>query len=528
MLHAEPVAIRARLASWFVDSAGKIAAAVRRHPWAIGAFLLLGILAVAPIWRARFLPLLDEPGHVSSVYILRYLKDPSANLTPYYARSFRFVPYLLHYAILWAMSYPLGLEIANKVMQSAYVLSFPLIALWWLRRTRRSPALGLLVFPLAYSYTWAHGFQPFNVGVPFLLMGVCAIDAWLDKRTVGAALGAIALVMLCEVAHPIVFGALCASTAALALAYAHRPLRVMAAALFFAPGLYALKVQIAKSVATPFATAVATSNAKSFDGTWVGWKEMVGNLPIYAMDAISGDIDVWVFWLLAACSLALLLTGLPVGARWQRALAGLHHYRGTLVVAALLACYIALPIHLSKPFDWWFVSGRLAVPLCFFAFLLPSGAIMEERRNLLAPAVIAAAALLIAVGGRYADFGKRMQPLPRLARLIPHSDNALLLSMHPRTDPSVNVEAYREISAWLQVLRGGYTPTGFFQADFPFKVVAPLPGPVWYAHEYFDFQHQGEPWTWVMIHGASPAGVAQSYDPVAQEGNFTLYRRKGK
>src|SRR5512133_2691343 len=82
MLQVGPVVIPAGVASYLVDAAGKARSAVRRHPWAIAAFVLLAVLAVSPIWRCRFLPLLDEPGHVSAVYILRYLRDPSANLAP--------------------------------------------------------------------------------------------------------------------------------------------------------------------------------------------------------------------------------------------------------------------------------------------------------------------------------------------------------------------------------------------------------------------------------------------------------------
>jgi hypothetical protein len=523
MVHAANVAlgVRARL----TEAASSSAATVRRHPVAVLGFIALAALAISPIWRARFLPLLDEPAHVSSVYIYRYLRDPASDLATYYARSFRFVPYLLYHAVLYVLSLPLPLELANKLLQSAYVLSFPLAAWLWLRRTGRNPTLAVLAIPLAYSYTWAHGFQPFNIGVPVMLFGIIALDAWLARPTVVRALLLLVLSMAAELAHPLVFAGLGLGCAALSLVYLTRPLRVLSAALFFVPSLVALKLQVSHSAATPFATEVAMPGAKLIDGTWVGWAEMLQNLPAYTADVVTGDVDLAVFFVMVAVSVGLLLTGLPARVHVLHAPRGLHHYRGALVAAALLVAYFALPLHLSRPFDWWFVSGRFAVPFCFFALLLPSGAMVGARRNLRAAATLAAAVLMVVIGNRYADFDRRMQPMVLLQKLAPRQDTLLLLTMHPRTDPAVNVEAYRQISAWMQLLRGGFTPSGFFQTEHPFRVVHALPCPLWYWHEGFDFVHHGEPWAWVMIHGAAPGSIHVAYDLVAREGPFSLYRR---
>jgi hypothetical protein len=337
------------------------------------------------------------------------------------------------------------------------------------------------------------------------------------------------LAFLCEIAHPLVFMGMGIGAVGLAVAYAFRPHRVVLAALCFVPSLGALKYQIAHSAATPFAMTVATTNAKGFDGTWIGWREMLRYLPAYSLDSVAGDWDVTAFWLIMGAGGALILTGLPLRRpSLLRLPAGIHEYRSLLVAAAFLAAYLALPLHLARPFDWWFVSGRLAGPLLFFTVLSASGRVDGQRRNLLIPVVAALVLLFVDVGGKYADYGRRMQPMVRMTRRIPRNDSVLLLSMFPRTDPSVNVEAYRCIGAWMQVMHGGFTPSGFFNSEFPFHVINQLPSPSWSAHESFDIENQAPAWGWLMVHGAVPPALSgsKSWELMSKDGVFSLYRRR--
>ncbi len=513
------------------------------RPWLLAGMVALAALAVSPIWRSRFLPLLDEPNHLASIYIYRYLPDASAHLAAYYTRSFRFVPYMVYHLVVLGLSYLVPVELANKLWQSLYVLSFPAAALVWTRRTGRSPLLALFALPLGYSYTWALGFAPFNASVPCLLFAISALDAFLEGPTAGRALLLILVAFLCELGHPLIFAGLCAAAIALGALHLMTPLRVLIAALAFVPSLVALRLQMADGAASPFVADVAQADVHSIAGTWSGWRDMLANLPSYSLDVVSGRAGQNLFWVLVATCVALVLSGLrrsPAEAlrsaghdgrptRAQRIRAALDTYRTLLIATALLLCYLLFPLHLSRPFDWWFVSGRYAIPFLFFLLLSPRGALTGLRRWALAPVLVASIAFFLIIGGRYADYARRIEPLFHLAGQIPPNDTAILLSMQPRTDPAVDVEAYREISSYLQLIRGGFSPSGFYHAEHPLHLAHAPPMPPWSAHEAFDFRGGSVFWDWLVIHGRIPPALPASgvWTRVASEGDFSLYRRAG-
>jgi hypothetical protein len=77
MIHPREVAARA-----VRGARERWARADREERLFVVVFALCAVAALGPIWRVRFLPLLDQPNHISSVYIWHYFNDPAARLSP--------------------------------------------------------------------------------------------------------------------------------------------------------------------------------------------------------------------------------------------------------------------------------------------------------------------------------------------------------------------------------------------------------------------------------------------------------------
>jgi hypothetical protein len=508
--------------SWIAEAAGDARLAIRRNPLLTLLLAALLVLLVSPIWRTRFLPLLDEPNHVASVYIFRYLREPSAHLSEWYARSFRPVPYASYHAALLGLSYVLPLQLANKVLQSAYVLSFPMAGWLWARRTGRSPLLALLVLPLGYSQTWALGMHPFNTGLVLMLLGVCAFDALLEKTTVWRMALVAVLAVGCAFSHPLACLGLVAACAALSLAWLGRPLAVLTAAMSLSPSIAMLAWHARHPGTNPFgmdAYPLARVPKRP-------WLELLETLPRGVLEVVSGEWDLLALWMLVGTAATLLVMSVPAGFWAAEVGEVLRKNRGVLPGLALLCCHLVSPLQRAPRLDWWFTTGSLAVPVCFFLFLLPTVKLSGRQRWMVVPMIAASVILLVEVGSKYAAYGRSIKPLVSLAAKIPPGDTAIALVTGPRTHPSVNVEAYRQLGAWLQVLRGGFGPTGFHNTVHPYRVLRAPPVPHWSAPEGFDFEHQGKEWSFVIVHGVVSARLARGFELAAQQGEFSLYRRR--
>ena len=118
-------------------------------------FVIVLVVACLPLFRTRILPLLDEPNHLSETYILHHYDDAWANVRQFYDVHLPPVPYLAYYLLVHCIAYVTDIEIANKIVIAAYIVSLPIVALLWTSRTGRSPWLSLLVIPLAYSTSFS-------------------------------------------------------------------------------------------------------------------------------------------------------------------------------------------------------------------------------------------------------------------------------------------------------------------------------------------------------------------------------------
>lgn len=493
------------------------------------ALVLLAAGSLAPIWRARFMPLLDEPTHLSAAYVVHSINDPATRVREYYERVVAPMPYATYYVLEHIAATIAGFELGNKLVQSLYVLAVPAAALAWAIRTGRSKWLAVFAFPLAYTYSWSNGFQPFNVGFAVFLWAGVAADAFLERPRwpLGAAL--LLLSLACDLSHPLALAAFYTTLAGLVVA--HRPplRRVGAALLLVAPSVGLFVYQVLRPRAL---LPQDRGSGPLYEGYHESPIEMLRNLPAYALDSISGHWDLAVFWALVGLAALLFATGLQKALRPKEmeGFAGaVRHYRVALVMAAMLALYLILPLHLQKPFDWWFVSGRYAPFACFFAFLLPSGELRGARLALAGLAAAASLSLTLVISEKYAQFDERAKPFFRMVERTPPASNILFLSLKPRQDPAINIEAYRAFAAYLQILRGGYSANSW-SMGFPIKIKKTLPGPPWHTHEAFNPRTHTGPYQYIIVRNETRpvlGPVASEWCLVEKEGLFTFYARSG-
>ncbi|WP_437649548.1 hypothetical protein [Sorangium sp. So ce362] len=516
--------------------------APRRGPrWAsdrglIATFALLAVAAIVPIWRVRFLPLLDLPNHLAAVHIWHYFDAPWTRYQDFYELSLRPAPYGAYHVLMHLIAFAVDLEAANRIVLSAYVLSIPAAALGWAHRTRRSPWLSLLTFPLAFSLSWACGFLPFLVGISLLLAGVVALDAYLERPSRGRAAAVALLSVGCGLSHPLILFGYYVCVAVLMLCYLPRWSRIAGALPLFAPAVALLVWQLV-AFESPM---VDLRSGPRFKGAWVPWHEMLRSFPEYTLNSVSGDLDTQLFWglLAAASSLALwsfarrsgfLPTrepATPAGSPLGR----LHNHRSLVLCAAMVACYFLVPLHLARPFDWWFVSGRFSPLICFFGFLSITAPLRGLSRLLMVPAAAVALVLPLHLSEKYASFDERIEPFARMVGRIPPGAEVLFVSLPPRTDEALIIEGTNHFSSWVQVMRGGFSADGWHNVGFPFKLKRRLPAPPSNRGEWFKPDVHGVAYDYVILRNErleKPvfAAARTSFRRIEREGAFSLYER---
>jgi hypothetical protein len=167
-------------------------------------FVVLALLASAPVWIVRYPPLQDLPDHLATIRVVHSLHDPAfgfGDLTV----SFRETPYMAYYVLADLLSYVLGVRGANVLLMSASLAGTPL-AMWaFLRATGRDPRAALLVIPLLYNVLWMLGLLPFMFGVTLLFVALWLAAIHIERPSRGTALGFGGVALLLLLTHLLPF-----------------------------------------------------------------------------------------------------------------------------------------------------------------------------------------------------------------------------------------------------------------------------------------------------------------------------------
>lgn len=515
----------------------------RARQAAFGAMIAaVAAVSLLPVWRGRFLPLLDEPNHAASVFVWLAIDEPWARLREFYEVRFAFAPYLLQYGLSYLFGLAAGAEAGHKIALSVYVIALPAAALLWCRRTRRSPWLAVLTFPLCYNYNWSFGFHPFDFGAATFLLAVVAFDAFLERPRLYLAALASTLAMLCYLGHPLPLLALYVSVPLLWLAHGARIKRGLASAGMLAPSAAIVAWLSFSHGMTP--GAGDSGEHSLIEGDRASILELVQSFPDYVLDSVSGHGDRAVFWVITCVATAAAIgviadrrlrhddTRTPaVG--WRAVLSG---NRSALLGIAMIGLYAGLPMHLTHPFYWWLVGPRFAFLAMFFLLLAPDVPVRAARgwfHALMMPGVVAVLFLPVLLSNKYAEFNARAAPMVKMLGMTRPDANVLFLSMSPRGDPAVNVHAWNQGASWVQMIHGGYSPAGFVHSieGFPYARTRELPAPAWDFAEGFDASTQAEPYDYILVRN-QPVAIFGDTDPefhlMALEGDFAMYERHAR
>lgn len=514
----------------------RLAAAAIEQP--LLALALIGATAVAivPIWAARFLPLLDEPNHLSAIFIWHALSDPGSSIHEFYEPNVVPVSYLLHYGLAYWFAKLVSVEAAHKLVLSLYVASWPAAAYLFCRRTGRTPWLALTTLPLAYSTCWAHGYHPYNLGVVACLFGVSAHDRLLAEqssgsqtrsRTASAWLLAATASLACYFGHPVPLAVLSVCAVVLWIAHGARLRGALASASAFIPAYLALAWQArAAALVERRAGSVLPKDFPVLRPE--RWLARVEDFSEYALNALAGPGDSRLLLGLLALTLALYAAAVwtertrAPATRASRAL----DWRALWLALVLLALYLVGPEHLNEPIYMWILRGRLAPIIAFFVFLSPP--LRPDSRLRITPlaAVIAVGLLSLWMTQRYREFDRSMQGLVETLPSCPAEDQVLTVRL-AEDYPGFDVPVFRELASWVQVLHGGgYNPATFPRPiPFPFAVKRHLPAPHWRAHHLFARVLDPRTFGCVVFLGRGERPGPRGYRLGAEHGPFELWLR---
>ena len=159
----------------------------------LAVFAALTLLAAAPFWMTRILPMQDYPHFLVLVRAFADLADPKSPFHGTYATGFPLSPIVLPMALTRAIGALVGLETAGRVMWTLYAVALPVASLHLLSVLGRDRWAVLLVFPLIPSYWAIGGFFAFATAAPLFVLALALSVRWLvsPSRARGIALALV-------------------------------------------------------------------------------------------------------------------------------------------------------------------------------------------------------------------------------------------------------------------------------------------------------------------------------------------------
>ncbi len=500
--------------------------ALRSHPAGVAFVALwcaLTIVALIPVWHQRMLPMLDTPDHLALARAWHSYHDPSYRIAEYYTLRVRLVPYFLFYFLIHLLLYVAPIEIANKLVLSAYLILFPLSVLSLARALQRSPWLALGAFALAFNPGWIYGFSSYLLGTCFLFFGWAALIRYLDRGRPGALWGLAATTTLAYLSHVMAWALLGAGAIAL-LALEWRQLRRVAlAAAAMAPSLL---LAIAAFLQERREHAYINREAR-FSAVWRDVPTSVQEFPKRAMELFPGSLDQW--------TLAVVAITVVIVALWPRlprpADAPRATRRLTWLLVLLAVAYLALPYSIKQPMSWWYVAPRLPALMTPLLLLAPAGLPGGWRRLVMLPMVAACFVLPVKLTRLYGDFNRRNIGFLRLVDRLPRGGKTMVLARgliagDPESsgDPSSSAPVYWHFMSWPMALHGGFSPY-LFDQGIPVQPRPALPSFNVARTDALDLRSAPQ-FDYYLVHESSDVlRPDRSVRETSRIGSWTLYQR---
>ncbi len=146
--------------------------------------LVPGMVVVAPLWFARYLPFADLPEHAAVSAALAHWGDPSWRIPEYFAFAPLSTPYWLYDLVGALVARLVGDAItAHVVLLTLVGLALPWSVAAFLGALGRDRRLGALAAALFWSRALQYGLLPFVASIPVLLYGLAWYLSFLRRRS---------------------------------------------------------------------------------------------------------------------------------------------------------------------------------------------------------------------------------------------------------------------------------------------------------------------------------------------------------
>ncbi len=369
----------------------------------ISIFVLLVVLAAAPIFAGRYLPFFDYPAHLSVPAALRHRADAATRVSELWTLDLRLVPNSLHYALTYLGSFVMPVEMASRLFVALFcIAAFPPAVAFLLRTFGRDWRLATLAVPLCWSRCLWYGFIGYCAAIPLSLIILALLQRDVRRPAWRRELLLAALVALLPFVHFFVMVVTLVLASALVLARAvgsaHRA-RLWRSVVPLATGPLMMAPWFLGSLrGGPQPAGGAAAHLFASRPRAADYLKLLHH---WFIDGYTGRFDDVLAVVIVLTVAALIVY--PSPARAGQSAAGGEQSAGErfipLVLCAVLAgLYFVLPFEIRAPFVWWGMNVRV-LPMLFVWLLVavPPGRLEGIGRALLVPAAVTTAAFLIYV-----------------------------------------------------------------------------------------------------------------------------------
>jgi hypothetical protein len=429
----------------------------------LSIFVLLVVLAAAPVFAGRYLPLYDYPAHLAVPAALHHRADPATRVSELWSLDLRLVPNSLHYALTYLGSLVMPLETASRLFVALFcIAALPPAVAFLLRTFGRDWRLAALAVPLCWSRCLWYGFIGYCAALPLALVILALLHRDVARPALRREVILAALVALLPFAHFFVMVMTLAVGFALVLAHgvgspsrgrlwrSLLPLGTgpLAMAPWFLGSLHGGPQPEGGAAAHLFASRPRAADYLALLHHWF-------------IDGYTGRFDD-VLAVVIVLTLAALIV-YPTRERVEPVADGAARSPGDrlpLVACLVLAVlYFVLPFEIRAPFVWWGMNVRV-IPLLFVWLLVtvPPGRLDGIGRLILIPAVVTTAAFFVYLAvdvKRTFNGPEGMAGFDEVLAQVPPGSSVLGLYTDYRQRPHYAHYPYFYASAYAVVQGGG-------------------------------------------------------------------------
>ena len=484
--------------------------------------LLLGCFALSPLLATPILPLVDMGSNVGAASLLNDAAFGDGTIAEHYRINFRLVPYWSVYLLMACLEALGGALFAAKAIVAGAVLLLPVAGMRLLVALGRSPRLGLWLFLLSWDTNLYWGWITFQYG---MLMALFALAWIVELETLGDGLKALPLTIVIALTH--VHAIALVLTAGGLLALLKRPLgRGLA---HTAVALLGCAVPVLPWLWARFAQPGIVKVPLSFE--WHGLGHKLRHLFTYSLDNLPAQPGLS---LAVAAFVVLTLGALALTRLGSREVPRAHRWAAAVILAGVAGLYLALPFALSGNVSHWWTYPRFATYVLVAWLLLPRPDLSGWRALALAPGVLLAPALHLAVYQQFAEYGRYVTPYLEIIARLPHGSRFNPVDLDDYRAGGFRQSVLGQLHGYAAAVSSSYDPHLWDEANNPlrFRRDRMLPSQDWYAPRSFDLEKHGSHYDHIIVHPLDQDVIAKSrrwrrkVDLVEQAGPWRLYRVK--